>query len=112
MYVALYQYAKSNQLGHAEMLYNTFLTNQYVKQESSKLKLKQTDTNFLAFSAILNGTENEFGSYSNVIENYNFFKSLINTANLRKPQFNRLGSLAIRSDQKFYSNGFRTKGSE
>ena len=49
----------------ADMLHNMFLVNQYVQQESSKLKLKQTDTNSLAFKAIMNSTENEFGHYSN-----------------------------------------------
>ena len=78
LYVALYRFAKENDmLQEAEMVYNKFLVNQYVQQESSKLKLKQTDTNFLAFKAIMNGSENEFGSYSNVIENYNYFKSAI-----------------------------------
>jgi uncharacterized protein with ParB-like and HNH nuclease domain len=78
LYVALYQYAKANGLQQdAERLYNMFLTNQYVQQESNKLKLKQTDSNSLAFSAILNGTEAGFDGYSNVIENYNFFKGVI-----------------------------------
>ena len=56
---------------------NMYLVNQYVQQESSKLKLKQTDTNSLAFKAIMNSTENEFNKYSNVIENFNFFKGAI-----------------------------------
>lgn len=78
IYVALYRYAKENGLQNdSDRLFNMFLTNQYVQQESSKLKLKQTDTNSLAFKAIMNGTENEYGHYSNVIENYNYFKSII-----------------------------------
>ncbi|MBA6153950.1 DUF4268 domain-containing protein [Gelidibacter maritimus] len=78
IYVALYRFAKVNDMQNdAEMLLNMFLTNQYVQQESNKLKLKQTDTNSLAFKAIMNGTENEFNHYSNVIENFNFFKSII-----------------------------------
>jgi uncharacterized protein with ParB-like and HNH nuclease domain len=41
LYVALYRFAKeNNQAQDAERLYNMFLTNQYVKNESSKLKLK------------------------------------------------------------------------
>jgi uncharacterized protein with ParB-like and HNH nuclease domain len=75
LYVALYRFAKDNYMQQeADMLHNMFLVNQYVQQESSKLKLKQTDTNSLAFKAIMNSTENEFGHYSNVIENFNFFK--------------------------------------
>jgi len=78
LYVALYRFAKENGMPQeAEMVYNKFLINQYVQKESSKLKLKQTDTNSLAFKAIMNSTENEFGHYSNVIENFNFFKLAI-----------------------------------
>jgi uncharacterized protein with ParB-like and HNH nuclease domain len=80
LYVALYRFAKDNGIqNEADRLHNMFLTNQYVQQESSKLKLKQTDTNSLAFKAIMNGTENEFNHYSNVTENFNFFKSEITT---------------------------------
>ena len=83
LYVALYRFAKdSGMQKESDMLLNMFLTNQYVKQESSKLKLKQTDTNSLAFKAIMNGTENEFNHYSNVVENYNYFKSIITEDNL------------------------------
>ncbi|TXD49622.1 DUF4268 domain-containing protein [Polaribacter sp. IC073] len=82
LYVALYRFAKENSLkSEADRLYNMFLTNQYVEQESSKLKLKQTDQNSLAFKAIMNATENEFSSYSNVIENYNFFRTIITSEN-------------------------------
>ena len=63
----------------AEMIHNLFLTNQYVQREDSKLKLKQTDNNSKAFKSIMIGTEREFGSYSNVIENYNFFRGVITT---------------------------------
>ena len=68
-------------LQEASKLHNMFLTNQYVEQESNKLKLKQTDTNSLAFKSIMNATENEFYHYSNVIENFNYFKTLINQDN-------------------------------
>lgn len=78
IYVALFRFAKDNSMkNEADMLLNMFLTNQYVQNESSKLKLKQTDTNSLAFKAIMNGTENEFNDYSNVIENFKFFQSII-----------------------------------
>lgn len=78
LFVALYRFAKDNDMQQeANMLYNKFIINQYVQQESSKLKLKQTDTNSLAFKAIMNSTENEFGTYSNVIENFNYFKLAI-----------------------------------
>jgi len=82
LYVALYRFAKENgRTQDAERLYNMFLTNQYVQNESSKLKLKQTDTNSVAFKAIMLGTEKSFDHYSNVIENYNYFRSLISEYN-------------------------------
>lgn len=82
LYVVLYRFAKENDKAQdAERLYNMFLTNQYVQNESSKLKLKQTDSNSLAFKAILVGTEKGFDGFSNVIENYNFFRSQITDTN-------------------------------
>lgn len=82
IYVALFRFAKENNMQQdAEMLYNMFLTNQYVQQESSKLKLKQTDNNSLAFKSIMNATENDFNHYSNVFENFNYFKSIISREN-------------------------------
>ncbi|MEI7523437.1 MAG: DUF4268 domain-containing protein [Mariniphaga sp.] len=82
LYVALYRFAKEINRGQdAERLYNMFLTNQYVQKESNKLKLKQTDTNSLAFKAIMLSRENEYGNYSNVIENYNYFRSVIEDDN-------------------------------
>lgn len=77
LYVALYRFAKENNREQdAQRLYNKFLTNQYVKEESSKLKLKQTDANSIVFKAMLLGTEND--AFSNVAENYNFFRGAIN----------------------------------
>lgn len=82
LYVALYRFAKeNNKFQDSERLYNMFLTNQYVQNESSKLKLKQTDSNSLAFKAIMLGTEKEYGIYSNVVENYNYFRSIITIEN-------------------------------
>ena len=82
LYVALYRFAKENgNAQDAERLYNMFLTNQYVKNESSKLKLKQTDTNSLAFKAIMLGTDSESSAFSNVTENYNYFRSIITEEN-------------------------------
>ena len=81
LYVALYRYAREKGLPQQEEIYNSFLTNQYVQNESSKLKLKQTDANAIAFKAILNGTENELDKYSNVKENFSYFKNQINEDN-------------------------------
>lgn len=82
IYVALYRFAKeNNRQQDAERLYNMFLTNQYVQKESSKLKLKQTDANSLAFKAILLGRENEYNGFSNLIENFNYFRASIDNDN-------------------------------
>jgi uncharacterized protein with ParB-like and HNH nuclease domain len=82
LYVALYRFAKdSGKSQDAERLYNMFLTNQYVKNEASKLKLKQTDANSVAFKSILLGTDNSSLPYSNVTENYNFFRNIITEEN-------------------------------
>lgn len=82
LYVALYRYALETGIQHeAERIYNMFLTNQYVRNDSNKLKLKQTDKNAQAFKAIIVKTENEFSHYSNVIENFKYFWSLVNESN-------------------------------
>jgi len=82
LYVALYRFAKeNNNTQDAERLYNMFLTNQYVKNESSKLKLKQTDSNSIAFKAIMLGTDTQSIEFSNVTENYNYFRSIITEGN-------------------------------
>ena len=82
LYVALYRFAKENGDAHnAERLYKMFLTNQFVMNETSKLKLKQTDANSTAFKSIVLGTEAEFDEYSNVIENFNYFKNIVNKDN-------------------------------
>lgn len=82
LYVALFRFAKEiERLREAEILYNTFLINQYAWDEKNKLKLKQTDTSSRAFEAILNGAEKEFDTYSNVIENYNYFRSRLTIDN-------------------------------
>jgi hypothetical protein len=48
---------ESNKTQDADRLYNMFLTNQYVQNESSKLNKKQTDTNSLAFQAIMGNSK-------------------------------------------------------
>jgi len=79
LFVGLHRFATYNNLHQeAEKIYKMFLTNQFVQNETSKIKLKQTDTNSKALKSIMIGSEKEFGSYSNVIENFNYFTSLIN----------------------------------
>ncbi|WP_339699130.1 DUF4268 domain-containing protein [Algoriphagus aquimarinus] len=84
LYVALYRFAKENGIANdANMVYDMFLTNQYVQKETSKLKLKQTDRNGDAFKAILYGNEKSFPEYSNVKENFTFFSGEITSENFR-----------------------------
>jgi len=84
LYVSLYRFAKESKiLNESDRLYNMFLTNQYVQKETSKLKLKQTDHNAAAFKAIMHGNEKSYNEYSNVIENYNFFKGEITAENFK-----------------------------
>jgi uncharacterized protein with ParB-like and HNH nuclease domain len=82
--VALYHFAKENnneqQVGR---LYNKFIINQYVEDESNKLKLKQTDRNSIAYKAILSGRLEDITEYSNVIENYNYFRDIIDESNFK-----------------------------
>ena len=84
LYVALYRYANNNgKPSDAARLYNMILTNQYVENESSKLKLKQADINSSAFKAIMVGTEKEHPGFSNVIENFNYFIDNITPENFK-----------------------------
>ena len=82
--VALYHFAKENDLQQdAGRVYNKFIINQYVDNESYKLKLKQTDRNSKAYQALLSNEVVEFSEFSNVIENYNYFKNTINEQNFK-----------------------------
>lgn len=82
LYVALYRFAKEvGDQNNADKLYDMILTNKYVNSKSSKIKLKQTDLNSVAFNAIITASENEIEEYSNVIENFNYFKSIVNRDN-------------------------------
>ncbi len=76
LYVALYRFAKNNNLKEADFIYNQILTNQYVEKDENKLKLKQAENNEEAFKAILNNTEDNLKQkqqYSNIITNFEFF---------------------------------------
>src|SRR5690554_156747 len=82
--VALYHFAKEYDLEQdAGRVYNKFIVNQYVDNESYKLKLKQTDRNSKAYQALLSNEIDEFSEFSNVIENYNYFRNTINEQNFK-----------------------------
>ncbi|MGO1650324.1 MAG: DUF262 domain-containing protein, partial [Sphingobacterium sp.] len=81
LYVALYRFAKENGKDDTDRLYNSFLINQYARHDANRLKLKQTDKNATAFKAILNGNEEQIDTFSNIIENYNYFRRIIDEDN-------------------------------
>src|SRR5690606_36579967 len=81
LYVALYRFAKENGNDDTDRLYNSFLINQYARHDANRLKLKQTDKNATAFKATLNGNEEQIDTFSNIIENYNYFRRIIDEDN-------------------------------
>src|SRR5688500_14308859 len=83
LYLALYNFALQNDLEEkAVEIKETYLQNKFVKEEGSKMKLKQSDVNAKAFSYILSGNNPvNYTEFSRVIENYTFFKNLINPDN-------------------------------
>ncbi len=85
LYLALYKFAIENNLEErAQELNDTYLVNKYVKDESSKLKLKQSDTNAKALKFLMTNNKPEnYTEYSKVINNFNYFKQNINNDNLQ-----------------------------
>lgn len=83
LYLALYQFALAHDLEErASEIKELYIFNKFVKDEGSKLKLKQSDANAKAFHFLL--TENDvtkYPGYSRVIENYLFFYDRINLEN-------------------------------
>ncbi len=82
LYAALYRFAReTGRTQDAERLYHIFLTNQYAKANSQKVKLRQTGISMQAYQALLTGNEKQFeNQYSNVIDNYFYFKNFITEA--------------------------------
>ncbi|PSR11781.1 MAG: hypothetical protein C7N36_14810 [Bacteroidetes bacterium] len=80
LYLAIRNFAlQHDKVEKANEIYETILFNKYVKEDSSKLKLKQTDNNSQAFLYLLEGHDAEaYGEYSRVIENYKFFMHRLN----------------------------------
>lgn len=86
LYLALYKFAQENGLEErANELNETYLINKYVKEENSKLKLKQSDANARALKFLItNNNPKDYQEYSNVINNFNFFKQNINQENIEE----------------------------
>lgn len=83
LYLALYKFAKDNGLEErADEIYDTFITNKYVKDEVNKLKLKQSENNANAFKFLLsNNNPNTFTEFSKVINNFSYFYQNITKLN-------------------------------
>lgn len=83
LYLALYKFATLNDLQEkASEIKELYIHNKFVKDDGSKLKLKQSDVNAKAFSFLLSDNDvNKYPSYSRLIENYLFFFGQINHEN-------------------------------
>jgi len=87
IYIALYRLAKEldNQM-LVNRIHKTYLINEFAP-EAEKLKLKPTENNKDALRHILNSTDTEeFKGYSKIIENFNYFKLVINAVNFETIQ--------------------------
>ncbi len=87
IYIALYRLAKcsDNQMT-VNRIYKTYLINEFAP-EAEKLKLKPTENNKDALRHILNSSDgDEFKGYSRIIENFDYFKSAINSENFETVQ--------------------------
>jgi uncharacterized protein with ParB-like and HNH nuclease domain len=87
IYIALYRLAKQsdNQM-LVNRIHKTYLINEFAP-EAEKLKLKPTENNKDALRHILNSSDgDEFKGYSRIIENFNYFKSAINSENFETVQ--------------------------
>lgn len=87
VYIALYRLAKEldNQM-LVNRIQKTYLVNEFASEEE-KLKLKPTENNKEALRYILNATNDEkFKGYSKIIENFNYFRSVINPENFEVVQ--------------------------
>lgn len=85
LYLALFKFAENNGFDEiAAEISDTFIVNKYVKEESSKLKLKQSDVNAKALRYLMNQNEAEnYNEYSKVINNYNYFTQHISSNNFK-----------------------------
>lgn len=84
IYIALYKLAQTQ--GNAELeqeILETYLINKFADEEE-KLKLKPTENNAGAYQYLMRNHEGEeFKGYSKLINNFEFFKSKINSDNYK-----------------------------
>jgi uncharacterized protein with ParB-like and HNH nuclease domain len=81
IYLVLYHLAKANNNKALEnRIHETFLINKFA-ETTEKLKLRPTENNDKAIKFLLASFKNDFPEYSRIIENYNYFSSVINKTN-------------------------------
>ena len=78
IYVAIYHYAINNNRPQlAQKIYEKYIINKFAEGDH-KLKLKPTENNDNDLKALINKTQYDSNSkYSNIINNYNYFKNCI-----------------------------------
>lgn len=82
IYVALYHYASNNNTQLAQKIYEQYIINKYADGDH-KLKLKPTENNDNDFKAVINNTQlPNTANFSNIIKNYNYFKSCISDSTI------------------------------
>lgn len=83
LYLCLFHFAKEmNNYELMNEINETYLINKY-SSEDIKLKLKPTDNNQTALKHLLNSNNiNDFNEFSNIINNYKYFKDNINSNNI------------------------------
>ncbi|WP_069790291.1 DUF262 domain-containing protein [Cyanobacterium sp. IPPAS B-1200] len=79
VYLAIYHLAKKLGIEEtANEILNTYIVNQYVKQDEQKVKLKLTSDNDRALKYLIRGDRTEeITSYSKIIDNFNYFEKNI-----------------------------------
>lgn len=83
LYLALYKFALQNNMAErASEINDTILINKFVKEDSSKLKLKQTDNNSKAMKYLMgNNKPEDYPEFSRLRDNYLIFYRFITTEN-------------------------------
>lgn len=84
--IALYHYLKKTNPSdinkQAEKILNQYIINEYA-EEKQRLKLKASENNDLDLKALIIGQTSELSEFSNVVNNYNYFKSQISEDNIQ-----------------------------
>ena len=81
--IAIYHYAqKIGEFRLAETIYEYYLINKNASDNNYKIKLKATDNNDKDLQALLEGSTISEDHYSNIKNNYNFFKNQLTKDNI------------------------------